>query len=150
MDFPVHELYSGIFRIGGLINAICFIILLYNGTLMATRHWFYIQVCGLFIIGSVIMKIMHLQGADIVLILPNSFIILIYIDHFRKKPEKRPLDVVKLLWVLISFFITPLILLRIIPSWPSMVSYALMAVAMVLWLMDRFKVEPGEEVLDDE
>ena len=148
--FSLKDIATDWNRIAGITNLAIIILLMYNGTLMGSKHYTYIQLCGLIIIASFIMKLMHLKGADIVLLIPNPLIILIYADHFRQKKKKKALDLVKMLWVISSFICVPLIMLNVLPLECIYVSHVLLGVALILWLFERFNTEPEEIILDDD
>ncbi len=74
-------------------------LLLKNGKFIYSKYARYVSFSiGLFII-AILFKILHLVGADILLVAFPVAVTLIYVLWFITKPVKQILDVLKLLWV---------------------------------------------------
>lgn len=80
------------------------ILMIGNGTFMNTRYYTAFRVViGLVIIGA-LLKILHLTGADQILLISLSAAPVVYIAYFIAKKEKRLLDVLKVITA-VSFFL---------------------------------------------
>lgn len=90
------------------------IMMLVNGTFVSTRLFkIVLLILGLVVLGF-LFKIMHLPGADELLLYPYIVLFSLYFIHFLKKKSKRRIDVLKLV-MLMSFLVPPpFIMLRII------------------------------------
>jgi len=90
-------------------------LMLINGTLIKTPYMkaMYILI-ALVILGSV-FKILHLTGADEILMISMISVPALYTLHFFLKKRKSLLDVLKELTVLTHFTISSLTILHIIP-----------------------------------
>jgi hypothetical protein len=89
--------------------------MLANGTFMTTRYAIPAQISiGLYVLG-VIFKIMHLTGADQILIMSFGVVFVLYTIHFASKQPKNLLDYLKML-MLLSLTSSPLKMLYLLPN----------------------------------
>jgi hypothetical protein len=89
------------------------IMMLINGTFISTRLFkVSLLFIGLAILGF-IFKVMHLPGADQLLLYPFIGVWLVYFIHFLLKQDKKALDVLKVLMLLSFMALPPLIMLHI-------------------------------------
>jgi len=80
------------------------VMMLSNGTFMASRYFSFAKVgFGVLVLG-VCFKVLHLTGADQILVLAPSLVFLSYGIHFIMKRPKAPLDFLKFATML-SFLI---------------------------------------------
>jgi hypothetical protein len=90
------------------------IMMLVNGTFISTSLF----KVALFLIGLAILgfifKIMHLQGADELLLYPFIILFCLYFVHFIKKNKRRRVDVLKLGTLLSFLVLPPFIMLHIL------------------------------------
>lgn len=90
------------------------LLMLYNGTLRITRFYSYFLFGFLLIILGGVMKIMHLPGADEMIIVSFPAMMIVYMTHFIMKKQKILLDYFKVLFVIVFIAITPLTVLHLI------------------------------------
>lgn len=102
-------------NLGLLIGEIMgLIILIRHSTLTKTRYWKVTQFSiGIVLIGMM-FKILHLPGANLVLIAAVLAIGQTYTVRFIKKPLKKRLDILKWLWLIGASIVASLILLNLI------------------------------------
>jgi hypothetical protein len=90
------------------------IMMLVNGTFIGTRLF----KVALFFIGLVVLgflfKIMHMPGADELLLFPYIIIFCLYFIHFLKKESKTGIDVLKLFMSICFLILPPLVILHLI------------------------------------
>ena len=99
-------------RIGSFVGLI---MLLLNGTFIKTKYFKIAQGMIAIIIIGTLLKIMHwTRYANLIIVVGLIGIALSYFLHFAKKPIKKRLDYLKLLWIIISYTFAILILLRLI------------------------------------
>ncbi len=105
----VQYFYPEIFRFKSLENSfllasaqiLAVAAMVINGSLIETRHFKIILIClGVTLVGRV-MRIMHLPRAKEILLISDLAILISYLLHFYSKPEKRILDILKLLTVVL-------------------------------------------------
>jgi len=90
------------------------IMMLYNGTFRNSKFYSFALFGFGLIFLSAAFKIMHLSGADELIVISFSAMAIFYSIHFFNKPEKTILDHLKLLLVFTFLSITPLTVLHII------------------------------------
>lgn len=92
---------------------LCIIMMLINGTFISTRLF----KVSLFFIGLVVVgflfKVMHMPGADQLLLYPFIAVWVVYFIHFLLKKDKDALDVLKVLMLLSFLVLPPLIMLHL-------------------------------------
>ncbi|HLG04404.1 MAG TPA: hypothetical protein VI731_12470 [Bacteroidia bacterium] len=90
----ITQTSAGIGRLGGLI------LILSHGTLKNDKPFFHLILIFLCvtIIGAMI-KIMHLPGANLIILTGFITLPVIYFIHFFKKHDKHHLDILKAIWV---------------------------------------------------
>jgi len=92
------------------------ILMLINGTLIKSRFMKVMYfLIGLVVLGMV-FKILHLTGADEILMISMMAVPLAYTIHFFMKKRKTLLDVLKELTVISHFIISLLTIVHVIPS----------------------------------
>ena len=88
-------------RIGSFVGLI---MLLSNGTFIKTKYFKIAQGIISFVIIGALLKIMHwTEYANLIIIVGLIGIAICYFLHFSKKPIKKRLDYLKLLWVIVSY-----------------------------------------------
>lgn len=106
------------------------VLLINNGTLMKTIYGRIISFgIGILIIG-VLFKIMHWPGYPLILLIAVLLIVTTYSVRFLKKKEKKRLDILKFLWVIIGYSITIMILQHWISDEYSIVAQILFWLAL--------------------
>lgn len=112
--------------IGGQLVGL--VLLVNHGTIMNTLYWRIISFgIGILIIGT-LFKIMHWTGYPIIYLTSIALITITYSVRFVNKREKKRLDILKFLWVIIGYSTTAMILL----NW---ISYEYSIVGQILfWL----------------
>jgi len=99
-------------RIGGFVGLI---MLLSKGTFIKTKYYKIAQGIISFVIIGALLKIMHwTEYANLIVITGLIGIAMCYFLHFSKKPIKKRLDYLKLLWVFVSYSFAILGFLHII------------------------------------
>jgi len=90
------------------------IMMLVNGTFIDTRLFkIALFIAGLIVLG-VLLKILHMPGADELLLYPFILLFCLYLVHFINKKPKRRIDILKVV-MLASFLVPPpLMVLHII------------------------------------
>lgn len=99
--FPSLALYTGL------------LIMLINGTFVNRRYSTIARIAIAAYMLGIVFKIMHLSGADQILITSFALLIVLYSIHFVAKHPKNVLDYLKMLTV-ISFASTPLRMLHLV------------------------------------
>jgi hypothetical protein len=90
------------------------IMMLVNGTFIDTRLFkIALFIVGLIVLG-VILKILHMQGADGLLLYPFILLFCLYLVHFINKKSKRRIDILKVVTLVSFLVLPPLIVLHII------------------------------------
>ncbi len=88
-------------RIGGFTG---FIMLLINGTFIKTKYFRIAQGLFAFVVIGALLKILHWTSySDLIIIVGVIGIALVYFFSFYKKPIKKRLDYLKLVWVLANY-----------------------------------------------
>jgi hypothetical protein len=119
------------------------IMMLGNGTFRDTRVYKITVVFIFSYILGVVFKIMHLTGADELLLLSGLAIMILYFVHFIRKEKKKLLDFLKLisLWIFVS--ITPLSVWRLISidlkEILSISGLVVFWITFVLFIVDGYK-----------
>lgn len=104
-DFETVELGWNIFDYGRIIAEIfSLIFLLLNGTFIKTKYFKFTKgIISIILIGT-LLKIMHwTEYADQIINVGFIGIVFCYFLHFSKKPIKKRLDYLKILWVFVSY-----------------------------------------------
>ena len=115
-DFQTAELGFSLFDFGLWISGILgFILLIVNGTFIKTKYFKIAQgVIAVIIIGA-LLKILHWTSyANLIIIGGLIGIIILYFLSFLKKPIKKRLDYIKLIWVIVSYTLGILSFLHLI------------------------------------
>ena len=90
------------------------IMMLVNGTFVSTRLF----KIALFIVGLIVFgflfKIMHMPGADVLLLYPFITLFCLYLVHFINKESKKRVDLLKVAMLISFLVLPPLIMLHII------------------------------------
>ncbi|MFI0427953.1 hypothetical protein [Mariniflexile sp. HMF6888] len=114
-----------------------FIMLIRNGTFIRTKYFrIFKGVIAIIIIGA-LFKIMHVPYNNIILTIGFVLCVLIYCFSFIKKPIKKRLDYLKLLWVVVAYPGAVLRILHIINDDYQILSSAIMWLAII----DYMKIE---------
>ena len=96
---------GGIFLSLGLsiVNLLGLIMLVKNSSLTKTIYFRYISFLIAIVIVGAMFKIMHWPGSAIILTIGLIGIPSVYLFRFIKKPIKRQLDIMKLVWVITAY-----------------------------------------------
>jgi hypothetical protein len=90
------------------------IMMLVNGTFIGSR----LYTIALFVIGLIVLgflfQIMHLPGADELLLYPYIILFCLYLVHFIYKKPKKRVDILKLVMLISFLVLPPLIMLHMI------------------------------------
>jgi len=90
------------------------IMMLVNGTFVSTRLFkIALFVLGLIVLGF-LFKIMHMPGADELLIYPFIILFCLYVVHFTNKKSKRRVDKLKVAMLISFLVLPPFIMLHVI------------------------------------
>ena len=108
------------------------IMMLLNGTFRNTRYFKVAKAVIAVLILGVLFKILHLAGADELLVLPWLLLPLVYMAHFLAKKTKNHLDILKLLTVFTFYTPVPLIFLNMISDEQGNIMFVIGHV--VFWL----------------
>lgn len=98
-----------------IVNLLGLILLIKNGSILKTIYFKIISLFITIVIFGAMFKIMHWPGATILLMIGLIGIPIVYIFRFINKPAKAPLDVLKLLWVVISYTTTLAVVMHWLP-----------------------------------
>lgn len=117
------------------------LLMLYNGTLRTTKFYSYFLLAILLMILGVVMKIMHLPGADEMIMISFPAMMIVYTTHFIMKQQKILLDYLKVLFVIVFLSITPLTVLHLIDDQGKeilfVVNHALFWITFTLFLYEE-------------
>jgi hypothetical protein len=93
---------------------VALVMMLVNGTFYGSRYFkIALFFVGLIILGA-LMKILHLQWADMMLTFPFLFLFVTYIFHFLSKREQKILDWLKVIALFVILIPRPLYFLRVL------------------------------------
>ncbi len=128
----------------GLLGAqfLSAVLILRFSTITKTVFWRIIKfLFGIACLG-VMFKILHFAGANI--ILPGALlaIAVVYLIWFVKKPKRRHLDILKLLWVLSALTIMSLILIRFIDRQYSFISLLFFLLTVLDFMLTEKRLRP--------
>jgi len=70
-----------------------------NGTFIKTRYFRLLKLGVAILLIGMILKILHWSGKDLIFIIGFTEMIVVYTLSFSKKPIKKRLDYLKLIWV---------------------------------------------------
>jgi len=91
------------------------VLMITNGTFIKTRYFKIAQGCIAIIIIGALLKILHWTTyANLIFVVGLLGIMTSYILSFIKKPIKKRLDYLKLLWVIVSYISGILVFLHIV------------------------------------
>lgn len=124
-----------------IAEILALIMMMINGTFMSWRFYKVIYLIGGGIVFGAILKILHLPGADEILLLSYLLMPLLYSIYFLTKKQKQLLDWLKLVCVWSYFIIAALSFLRVLQrgSWIEWVSFGLFWVTFVYFITDGVK-----------
>jgi hypothetical protein len=112
---PIPDtLWSGYPLYFTLAKIIALIMMLAHGTFYDSAMFKWAKMAIAILMLGAIFKIMHLQGADNLLLLGTFSIPVLYFIHFIRKPSRAPIDYVKVITVWILFIPSTLIILHVI------------------------------------
>ena len=115
-DFETAELGLSLFDFGLWISGtLGFLLLVLNGTFIKTKYFKIAQgIIAIIIIGA-LLKILHWTSyANLIIIGGLIGIMVLYFLSFVKKPIKKRLDYLKLIWVIVSYTLGILSFLHLI------------------------------------
>ena len=98
----------------GCAELLGIIMMLYNGTFRKSKFYRYALFAFGLVILSIVLKILHLIGADELLVISFPAIGICYVTYFFFKPEKKLLDYLKVLLVVLFLTGTDLAVLHLI------------------------------------
>lgn len=115
-EYETMDLGWNIFDYGLWISGILgFLLLISNGTFIKTKYFKITQGLIPFIIIGALLKILHWTSYDdYIIILGLIGIMIVYFFSFTKKPIKKRLDYLKLIWVIVSYTLGILSFLHLI------------------------------------
>jgi hypothetical protein len=128
-----------------LAGILAMIMMLHNGTF---RNTIFYKIALIFIFSfvlGVVFKIMHLTGADALLLISFPVILVLYFIHFLKKEKKTALDYLKLLTLLFFVSITPLGVAHVISydvrEIMGLIYHLLLWTTFILFIVEGYKKE---------
>lgn len=131
------------------VNLFGIILLLLNGTLLKSKLLNAVILMVVLILFGYTFKILHLPFADIYLFFGLSFLMIVYIFSFYKKPKKIRLDFIKLLWVLMANTFGILILLHIIDGYYATIPNYILWLALIDFIItgwrDKTLFQPSQK-----
>lgn len=97
-----NSVITSVFRIAYAVSMVTALFyMLQKGSLIASKKIGAVMIATGLVFLGVIMKIMHLQGADWVFLVSSLAVIIIYLLHYIAKAGKKLLDHFKMLWVVL-------------------------------------------------
>ena len=125
------------------------IMMLVNGTFFGSRLFkFSLFLYGLIALGA-IFKILHLEGADLLLLYPFLGLFGVYLIHFIQKKVKRRIDILKVLVVASFLVLPPLVILHLISEEHKLILLVVSHVLFGLTFLDFLYSSYKEGVLLD-
>jgi hypothetical protein len=95
--------YSLISKGIGFATIFSLVLLLRNGTFLASKYFRILSVGVFILMTGAVLKILHWAGANIAIMIASAGFIIIYTTWFFFKKKKHLLDILKALWVLTFF-----------------------------------------------
>ena len=132
-EIETVELGWNIFDYGRIIAEIfSLIFLLLNGTFIKTKYFKWTKgIISIIIIGA-LLKIMHwTKYGNHIIIVGLIGIAFCYFLHFSKKPIKKRLDYLKILWVLVSYSLKILTSLDLINSYFTLIGSVILLLTVI-------------------
>ncbi|RAW02912.1 GldL-related protein [Pseudochryseolinea flava] len=106
---PTNDDRPASFDALSLAQFLAFVMMLKNSALRKSKFFRYMQLCFTALIIGVLFKILHLTGADQILVISLFSVGVVYTIYFFSKSEKNTLDYLKACMMFFLFVMKPLL-----------------------------------------